>query len=792
LQIESSSEIVFLMNRKQKLVKAGSIVVGIISLLVILILAFISPVTKSLIEKYDEQITGRQITMDLVYVNPFTGYVHISNLKIHEFKSDSLFITAKSLNVTVSLHKLLSHTLEMSSVELNQPVIMVDENKQIFNFNDIIIKFTPKKKNLNPSKLHVNILGIKITDGIIHYRERTVPVNYYIKNLNIESPGKHFDSDSIDVKYSFFSGTRQGNMKGIFSMNVKNMNYKLDVIVHAFDLKVLEPYIKELKNYGSFSANLEANLKAKGNFKDASDVTIKGMLDINKFHFGKNSHVDYGSFDKLQLAIFQLSPKNNQYLFDSASITNPYFKYERYDHFDNILQMFGKFNGNHLVTHVGTGNFNLLVTIGNYIALLSKNFFHSDYKINRLAVYNGDFTYNDFTLSEKFAVQVKPITVVSDSIDRHRNRVSVIFKTGIKPSGTVHVALSINPKDSGDFELNYHLQQLPATLMNPYLIAYTSYPLDRGIIELNGAWRVCNNIVKSWNHIEIIDPRLGKRIHNDDTKWFPAGLVMSIIRDRGNVIDYRIPVTGNLKRPTFHLKDVIFNALENIVVKPATTPYRFYVKKTEAEIEKSLSMKWEMRQSTLDGEQKKFVDGLVEFLSKNQDASIIVHQKLYTTKEKEYIVLFEAKKKYYLIAHHKNSLNFDRSDSVQVNEMSIRNKLFSKYLDKHTKGRNLFTVQDKCVMLIGSKMIDHKLALLNNERANAFMDNFRKKGVDKKIKFAAPETVLPFNGYSVYKIAYKGEFPAPLLKAYQKMNELNNEDPRKEYKKDRKNVRSLF
>jgi len=51
---------------------------------------------------------------------------------------------------------------------------------------------------------------------------------------------------------------------------------------------------------------------------------------------------------------------------------------------------------------------------------------------------------------------------------------------------------------------------------------------------------------------------------------------------------------------------------------------------------------------------------------------------------------------------------------------------------------------------------------------------------------------LPFNGYSVYKIAYKGEFPAPLLKAYQKMNELNNEDPRKEYKKDRKNVRSLF
>lgn len=776
------------MNRRYLIIKAAAIVIGIIFFLVILTVILISPITKSLIEKYDEQITGRQITMDRAYVNPFTGYVHISNLKIHEYKSDSLFITAKSLNINFSLYKLLSGILEISTVELIQPVIMVDENMKVFNFNDIILKFTPKKKNNNPSKLHVNILGIKITDGIIHYCERSVPVNYFIKNVNLESPGKRFDSDSIDVKYSFISGTRPGSMKGIFSMNVKNLNYRLDVIIHTFDLKVLEPYIKDLKNYGSFSANLEANLKAKGNFKEAIDVTFKGMLAINKFHFGKNSDEDYGSFDKLQFAIFQLSPKNDKYLFDSASITHPCFKYERYDHFDNILQMFGKFNGNHLVSHANSGNFNLLITIGNYIALLSKNFFHSDYKINRLAVYNGDFTYNDFTLSEKFAVQVKPITVISDSIDKHRNRISVNFKTGIKPSGTVQISLSINPRDSGDFDLSYHLQHLHATLINPYLISYTSYPLDRGIIELNSYWKVRNGIIKSRNHLEIIDPRLAKRIHNADTKWFPAGLVMSIIRDRGNVINYEVPITGNLKSPTFHLKDIVFKALENIVVKPATTPYRFYVKKIENDIEKSFSMKWEMHSSTLDSKQKKFVEALVVFLSKNPDASVIVHQMLYTSKEKEYIMLFEAKKRFYMIDHQKNSMNFDKNDSVLVDEMSIRNNLFTRYLDKKTTGKNLFTVQDKCSILLGSKMINTKLTHLNNQRVNAFMENFRKKGVEKQIKFSSSETVIPFNGYSFYKIIYKGVFPESLIKAYKKMNELNNEDPRKEYKMDRKKV----
>ena len=46
-------------------------------------------------------------------------------------------------------------------------------------------------------------------------------------------------------------------------------------------------------------------------------------------------------------------------------------------------------------------------------------------------------------------------------------------------------------------------------------------------------------------------------------------LIMTFIRERGNVIDYEIPITGNLKDPKFHLSDVIFDLLGNIFVKPA-------------------------------------------------------------------------------------------------------------------------------------------------------------------------------------------------------------------------------
>jgi hypothetical protein len=779
------------MDKKHKIIRIGTILTGSILIIVVLVILLISPITKHLIEKYDEKYTGRQITMDWVYVNPFTGYIHFSNLKIHEFNSDSLFIKAKSVNINISLHKLLSKTLELSTVELNQPDIMVDKIKKKFNFSDIILKLTPKDKNHIPknsksSNLKVSILGMKIHNGIIHYRDRSVPINYFIKNVNLECPGKRWDSDSIDVKYAFLSGTRTGKMNGIFSMNVRNLNYRIEVVAHKFDLKVLDPYIRDLKNYGNLSAYLETNLKAKGNFRDVNDVTFTGMLAIHNFHVGIRPDIDYGSFEKLQFAIYQLSPKNKKYLFDSVSLTHPYFKYERYDHFDNILQMFGKVKGNQMVSPGSPANFNLIITIGNYISQLSKNFFHSDYKVNRLALYQGNFHYHDYTLGERFALQVEPVTIISDSIDKNQDRVFISLKSGLNPSGNITLSLSINPKDSGDFDLNYNIKRVPATLFNPYLISFTSFPLNKGIIELNGVWNVRNGIIKSRNRLEIIDPHVAKRIRNKDTKWLPMWLVMAIIRDRGNVIDYQIPITGNLKKPTFHIKDIVFNALENVIVKPATTPYRIHVKNVEADIEKSLSMKWEMHQDNLDGKQKQFVKGMVDFLLKNPNASIVVHPNLYLDKESEYIVLFEAKKKFFISLHHQQALSLDNIDSTLIDEMSIRDKSFTTYLNNQTQGKILFTVQEKSELLIGRKSLNSKLLHLSKEREHAFMENFREKGVEKQVRFASVEAVIPFNGYSFYKISYKGEFPVQLIKAYQKLNELNNEDPRKEYKKDRK------
>lgn len=776
-----------------KIKKPVLIFTSAIILIAVLFIVFISPASKYFIEKFDEKYTGRQITMDRMYVNPFTGYVYFSNLKIYELKSDSVFFSANSIGSNIAMLKLFNKTYEISNITINHPRGIIIQNNQELNFSDLIERFSSKETgNIKKASVHFNIHHIEINDGEFYYHEKIIPVNYSIKGVNIKSDGKLWDSDTIGARFNFIQGIGTGDMKGDFTINLKNLDYRLSTVVNKFDLNIINQYLKDLVNYGSFSAILDADLKVKGNFKEKENITSRGRLAIKNFHFGKDPKEDYASFDKLVMAINELSPKNHIYLFDSVSLNHPYFKYERYDYLDNLQMMFGKQGAKIVAVKDNPAKFNLIIEIADYIKTLSANFFKSDYKINRLAVYNGDLKFNDFSISEIFSAGLDPVYILADSIYKNKKWVNVSFKSSVKPFGKASVDLSINPNDSSDFNLRYHFRGLSAAMFNPYISTYTSFSLDKGTIELDGTWRVRNGIIKSDNHLLIIDPNLSKRVRKKDKKWMPMPLIMSFIRERGNVIDYEIPISGNLKKPDFHWRDAVFDLIANIFIKPPTTPYRMYVKNIETEIEKSLTLKWQMRQNSLRPDQEKFVERMAEFLVKNPDASIEVYPEYYEAKEKEYILLFEAKKRYFISKKNKKAQTFSEADSMMVNRMSVKDPLFIQYLNEHAKGATVFTVQGKSAMIIDRVSIGNKFKLLNNERKKAFIYYFKKKGVERRVKIYEGKNVIPYNGFSFYKIKYKGELPESLIRAYHKINELDEELPREKFKKEHRKTEANY
>jgi len=772
-----------------RLKKALLILGGIFIIVPALVIIFISPIAKYVVEKYSVKYTGRQIKMDWAYVNPFTGYVHFDKLKIYEDTSKSVFISAEGLSVDISLHKLFSKEYIITSVTLDRPIgIAIQKTKDTFNFSDIIKHFSsaPADSNAPPKPpLRLSILNIKIIDGIFYIHDTSMHINYFIKHFNFKSTGNRWDADTFPGTFSFSSGTDSGSINGDFTFNTKNPGYRYEVTAHKFSLDIIAQYLKQMTNYGTFSAYLDGHIKTEGNFKDVTNADTKGRLAISDFHFGKNRCEDYLSFDKFVMVINEVNPEQHIYHLDSVILTHPYFKYEEYDKLDNIETMFGQNGANVKAVSADGKRFNLIIELGHYLVNISKNFFESAYRINNLALNRGNVEFNDFSKNEEFSIAANPLFISADSVYQDKGKIKMTLKAGIEPYGNATVYASVNPRDSEDFDVNFHIQKIPITLFNPYLISYTSFPFDRGTIDFSGQWKVRGGIIKSENHLLIIDPTVIDRLKNKNDGWIPMRLMMYFIRDRGNVIDYEIPVTGNIKSPKFHLHDIVFSTLKNIFVKPPTTPYRIEVNNKENDIEKSLTLKWGMRQNNISPKGQKFLEKIDKFLTDNPAASIVVSPMQYATKEKEYILFYEAKKKYYLSLHAGNREAFSTSDSEYIDKMSIKDPLFVQYLNKHLTDTLVFTIQDKCSNLISPAFVNTKFNQLNKTRKNTFLSYFTGKGLDGKVTFNAAQNTIPYNGFSYYKITYKGELPDYLIKAYDKMDELNNENPREKYQKER-------
>lgn len=749
------------------------IISGVVVGLVILIIAFISPIAKYLIEKYDEQILGRQITINWMYVNPFTGYSHINGLKLYEQNKDSIFVSAQSADVNFSMLKLLGKTYEISDVTLNKPVFHLIQNHQQFNFSDLITRFAPKDTlNRDTTPVKFSILNIHINDGTFYYDELSIPVHYFVKELNISSPGKWWNKDSVEYKISLVNGPGPGKLSASGSINLKTLDYRVKALVEKFDLKIFEQYLRDFANYGSLAANLDADINTSGNFNDELNLRMSGFVGVNDFHFGKIEGDDFASFAKVGLNIKYMNPKEYEYIFDTIGIIKPFFKYERYDELDNLQRMFGVNGENYKAAKADSSKFNLIIAIADFVKVLGKNFVKSHYKANQLAVRDADFGFNDYALREKFAVAATPLNLISKDIDRNNKNISVALETDVKPHGKIKVDFDANPKDFSHFDLKYDITELAVPDLNPYTITYTSFPFKSGTIQFHGDWDVDGSMIESTNHLIIINPQLTKRIRKKDAKWLPVPLILAFVKEPGNYIDYVIPVKGDLQNPRFILKDVIGDIVRNIFVKPPTSPYRAYVKSLQNEVEKYQIFRWEMHQYSVNNQEQHFLRKLADFLHSNPEAKVYVQPVIYKAKEKEHMLLYEAKKKFYMHSCGKNETAFTEKDSMAIEKMSVKDSLFIRALDASVDSSALlFTVQEKCMRYVDTNMVNNHVAHLEDMRRKTFLSPFKDEGVIKRIVFAPEKADYPRGGFSYYKISYDGDIPEKLRNALENLDE---------------------
>ena len=122
-------------------------------------------------------------------------------------------------------------------------------------------------------------------------------------------------------------------------------------------------------------------------------------------------------------------------------------------------------------------------------------------------------------------------------------------------------------------DLKLKMKNDDLTPFTPYAEKFAGHPLNKGKLSFDLSYRIENRKLEATNMISLDQFTLGPRNNSTNATKLPVKLGVALLKDRNGRIDLDLPVSGSLDDPKFSIGALVWKAVENILVKVATSPF---------------------------------------------------------------------------------------------------------------------------------------------------------------------------------------------------------------------------
>ncbi|MEO8149564.1 MAG: DUF748 domain-containing protein [Bacteroidia bacterium] len=689
----------------------------------VLVFIFISPITKYVIEKYDKEYTNREITMDKLWINILTGSMRISGLTVYEENGKDKFFTADELYANITVNKIFASQYEITEAYFkNFSCTIILDGKQ-FNFDDILKKLAstgPEPKNVKEAPIKYWLKNLKIENSTIIYINKKINHEIEINKLNVSSKLIAWDKNDLlfDLSLAFKSG---GTVKGQFAGNIATLAYSINADVEKFGLHAWFPYLKDFMNVKALEGNISTNLLLKGNFNEPQALAAKGKFNMSDFSVVDpldNPMMTCKSFD---VGIDSINVKNGLYNMQQISFTEPYLIFEMYDNGNNFYRLLNDTTQSAAEAVArGEADANLFAMMAGYVEDITKNYVVTNYSANNMIIKNGHMIFNDYTLHEKFHMDLEQMEMNAKNLRSTNESINMQAKSTMNQSGKLVADLSLNPQDFSDLDFNYSVNEMRVSDFNPYMVYYVAFPFLDGIVEYKSTNNIKNHFLKSTNNLTVMSVQLGEKVTKNPLYKLPIKLAVSLLKDNKANIKLDIPVEGDLSDPKYKIGKIIWQVLKNLLIKAATAPYKLLAGMFGGKEEEMKEIKFEYLQNDITDDQYKRLNNVAKVLQSKPELEAELVQVNNIEMEKEFLAVFEMKKQFYFSKNSnvmQDSLSIEALDTIK--QTDVHDSLFIQFVNSKATGVDALTpFQDKCKKIIGeenlTEMVYSKMRARNN------------------------------------------------------------------------------
>ncbi len=683
-----------------KLAKIGMVVGSMLLGILLLVVVFISPITKYLIERYSVEYIGRQIKMEQLGINIFNGSISAKGLTIQEAKSKSLFFQCKQIHLNTAVYKLWAGKYDITDFTVQQPTIQIIQKGNHFNYDDLIKRFLlddgKADKNKKAAPVQFWLRNISVQQAKLVYTNIRPFNKIEINQANITLPLVAWNDSVYRIKADFGLATG-GKCSANLVLNAQTMKYQLRASVGALNINFLYPYLKDYLQVQSLKGLADAQIVLNGNFSKPTEIALSGDISTHDFSIVDNTNELLTAVDAVVIKIDTINTVQNKYHFSSVKIDHPFLRLSMYDK---------GFNYERIITSplAASGDTsarvyaNLFLMASDYLHEIVRVYDVSNYKVNQLSITRGQCVFTDFTHGDKFRYILDSMNLSSDRLNSLNSFLLFAVNARLNTSGKLNGTLKVNPKNYKDIDIDAAIKELLVTDFNPYSTYYTATPFINGTITYSNKTVVYDGKLESKNILDVQQINAGKKIKNNTAMNLPVRLAVSLLKDVKGNIHLDIPVKGTLSDPTFKWGRVVWQVIKNLIIKAATAPFRLMANLFGGKEEEFKEIQFDYMQSAIGANQQTVLDRLAKMVLEKPDLKLELIQVSNLTDEAEAVAVYEMKKKYLGIEPSINrALIKQRTDSVGNND-----SLFVQYLVKQLGGTNgLQSTEEKCVQLIG-------------------------------------------------------------------------------------------
>lgn len=536
-------------------------VIGILLGVIILATILVSPIAKSYINSHGKELVGREVHVDGVTVNVYTGHVAVTGLTLYEDNGKDIFASFDTLDTKISLFKLLGHTVELKHITLAGLNVNILKQGEAFNFESMLDHFasdSTEVQDTTPSDWLIKLHNIHLSHAQIRYNDISENKQWHLPDINLIVPNLELGGTQASEGGLNIAFTEGGQLNINGHYHEHQGTYDLAINLKKFNFKNLEPLFTDLLNYKDLHGTLEVNINAQGNVSEITKSRIGGAVVMTDVALQDNNGQVAG-WKRLDVAVNNINLDANDYNIQSLKLDGFTARYDQWADHSNIdgLMKPGRPDNPETPDNPESASSPLSLTL------------------HTLAITNASLTYNDHTLPDLFTFPITNLNIEATNLSLNGSNNAKLRAT--LPGGG-HLLM----KWTGDIthwkqhqDLFIAVKGLNMKQLSPWVVYFTGQPIEDGIFSFTSHNTINNSILNGKNKIDIYKAQVGSRRKDvEPQQKLPLKTALYILKDKDDKILFDIPVKGNIDNPEFSYMKIVWQTLGNLIVKVATSPIR--------------------------------------------------------------------------------------------------------------------------------------------------------------------------------------------------------------------------